>query len=138
MAIQATSPLEYNYGTYSNPYFRLVLHLPLNGTDTPVDCFMYPSKQAYIDGALYIACLPFYVANIPSQPNNDGNGVVNKYLLYITEQVMNILQASNPTTTFEIIEIPREGDEPEFEPTPEPTSTSEPPPAPNPEPNLEE
>ncbi len=138
MAIQATSPLEYNYGTYSNPYFRLVPHLPLNSTDTPVDCFMYPSKQAYIDGALYIACLPFYVANIPSQPNNDGNGVVNKYLLYITEQVMNILQASNPTTTFEIIEIPREGDEPEFEPTPEPTSTSEPPPAPNPEPNLEE
>jgi len=34
MAIQATTPLEYNYGTYSNPYFRLVLHLPLNGTDT--------------------------------------------------------------------------------------------------------
>ena len=112
MAIQATSPLEYNYGTYSNPYFRLVLHLPLNGTDTPVDCFMYPSKQAYIDGALYIACLPFYIANTPSQPNNDGDGVVNKYLLYITEQVMASLQASYPTSTFEIVGIPREGDIP--------------------------
>ena len=131
MAIQTTSPLEYNYGTYSNPYFRLVLHLPLNGTDTPVDCFMYPSKQAYIDGALYIACLPFYIANLPSPPNNDGDGVVNKYLLYITEQVMASLQASYPTSTFEIVEIPREGDEPEPEPTPEPTPT------PDPEPNLE-
>jgi hypothetical protein len=132
MAIQATSPLEYNYGTYSNPYFRLVPHLPLNSTDTPVDCFMYPSKQAYIDGTLYITCLPFYIANLTSPPNNNGNGVVNKYLLYITEQVMASLQASYPTSTFEIIGIPREGDEPEPEPTPEPT------PSPDPEPNLEE
>jgi hypothetical protein len=118
MAIQATSPLEYNYGTYANPYFRLVLHLPLNGSDTPVDCFMYPSQQAYTDGVQYITCMPFYIANTPSQPNNDGNGVVNKYLLYITEQVMASLQASNPTATFEIVEIPREGDEPAPEPTP--------------------
>jgi hypothetical protein len=108
MAIQATTPLEYNYGTYSNPYFRLVLHLPLNGTDTPVDCFMYPSQQAYADGAQYIACLPFYIANSPSEPNNDGNGVVNKYLLYITQQIVASLQATYPSTTFEIIGIPRE------------------------------
>jgi len=123
MAIQTTSPLEYNYGTYTNPYFRLVLHLPLNGSDTPVDCFMYPSQQAYADGAQPITCMPFYIANTPSQPNNDGNGVVNKYLLYITEQVMASLQASYPTSTFEIIEIPREGDEPalESEPTSETT-----------------
>jgi hypothetical protein len=108
MAIRATTPLEYNYGTYSNPYFRLVLHLPLNGTDTPVDCFMYPSQQAYADGAQYIACLPFYIANSPSEPNNDGNGVVNKYLLYITQQIVASLQATYPSTTFEIIGIPRE------------------------------
>jgi len=121
MAIQATTPLEYNYGTYANPYFRLVLHLPLNGADTPVDCFMYSSQQAYVDGAQYITCMPFYIANTPSQPNNDGNGVVNKYLLYITEQVMASLQASNPTATFEIVEIPREGDEPEPEAEPKVT-----------------
>ena len=108
MAIQATTPLEYNYGTYTNPYFRLVLHLPLNGTDTPVDCFMYSSQQAYTDGAQYIACLPFYIANSPSEPNNDGNGVVNKYLLYITQQVVLSLQETYPNTTFEIVEIPRE------------------------------
>jgi hypothetical protein len=108
MAIRATTPLEYNYGTYSNPYFRLVLHLPLNGTDTPVDCFMYPSQQAYADGAQHIACLPFYIANSPSEPNNDGNGVVNKYLLYITQQTVASLQATYPSTTFEIIGIPRE------------------------------
>ena len=123
MAIQATSPLEYNYGTYSNPYFRLVLHLPLNGSDTPVDCFMYPSQQAYTDGVQYITCMPFYIANTPSQPNNDGNGVVNKYLLYVTEQVIASLQASNPMATFEVVGIPREGDEPalESEPTSETT-----------------
>jgi hypothetical protein len=108
MAIQAITPLEYNYGTYSNPYFRLVLHLPLNGTDTPVDCFMYPSQQAYADGAQYIACLPFYIANSPSEPNNDGSSVVNKYLLYITEQVVSLLQESHPDAAFEIVEIPRE------------------------------
>ena len=108
MAIRATTPLEYNYGTYSNPYFRLVLHLPLNGTDTPVDCFMYPSQQAYADGAQYIACLPFYIANSPSELSNNGNGVVNKYLLYITEQIVASLQVTYPSTTFEITGIPRE------------------------------
>jgi hypothetical protein len=110
MAIQATTPLEYNYGTYVNPYFRLVLHLSLNGIDTPVDCFMYPSQQAYADGAQCITCMPFYIANTPSSPNNNGDGVVNKYLLYITEQVIASLQASYPTSTFEIVEIPREGE----------------------------
>lgn len=113
MAIQATSPLEYNYGTYTSPYFRLVLHLPIAGNQTPVDCFMYPSQEAYTNGAQYIACLPFYIDNTTSQPNNNGNGVVNKYLLYITEQVMASLQASYPTSTFEIVGIPRAGDVPE-------------------------
>ena len=55
--------------------------------------------------------MPFYIDNTTSQPNNNGNGVVNKYLLYITEQVMASLQASYPTSTFEIVGIPREGDE---------------------------
>jgi len=111
MAIQATSPLEYNYGTYTNPYFRLVPHLPIAGNQSPVDCFMYSSQEAYTNGAQYINCMPFYIDNTTSQPNNNGNGVVNKYLLYITEQVMASLQASYPTSTFEIVGIPREGDE---------------------------
>ena len=51
MAIQATSPLEYNYGTYTNPYFRLVPHLPIAGNQSPVDCFMYSSQEAYTNGA---------------------------------------------------------------------------------------
>jgi hypothetical protein len=54
--------------------------------------------------------MPFYIANTPSSPNNNGDGVVNKYLLYITEQVIASLQASYPTSTFEIVEIPREGE----------------------------
>jgi hypothetical protein len=71
---------------------------------------MYPSQQAYADGAQCITCMPFYIANTPSSPNNNGDGVVNKYLLYITEQVIASLQASYPTSTFEIVEIPREGE----------------------------
>ena len=84
---------------------------------------MYPSKQAYTDGVQYITCMPFYIDNLTPQSNNNGNGVVNKYLLYITEQVMASLQASNPMATFEVVGIPREGDEPalESEPTSETT-----------------
>lgn len=108
MAIQTTSNLEYNYGTYLEPYFRLVLHLPANGQQTPVDCFMYSSKNAYTEGANSISCLPFYIENIPYQPDNEGEGVVNKYLLYITEQVVTKLEDMFPSSTFEIVGIPTE------------------------------
>jgi hypothetical protein len=52
MAIQTTSNLEYNYGTYLEPYFRLVLHLPINGQQTPVDCFMYSSIYSFYKGLI--------------------------------------------------------------------------------------
>lgn len=121
MAIQATTPYVYNYGSYANPYFRLVLHLPVNGGDTPVDCFMYPSQEAYGSGSNYISCTPYYIPNAEAPITNDGSTVVNKYLLYITERVLEDLQLSSPDTTFEIVEIPREGDPVEPETPTEPT-----------------
>ena len=106
MAIQSTSNFEYNYGTYTNPYFRLVLHLPLSGGETPVDCFMYHSQEAFASGSSYIACLPFYVSNASASLDNTADNVVNKFLLYVTEQVTGSLETMAPGATFDIVEIP--------------------------------
>lgn len=106
MAIQATSNFKYNYGTYTNPYFRLVLHLPLSGGETPVDCFMYHSQEAYISGSSSLACFPFYVTNASASADNTGDNVVNKYLLYVTEQVTGSLETMSTGSTFDIVEIP--------------------------------
>jgi hypothetical protein len=106
MAIQSTSPFIYNYGTYSEPYFRIVTHLPVSGQETPVDCFMYHSKDAYISGSGQIDCFPFYVSNVSASLDNAGDNVVNKYLLYVTEQITGSLEAMSTGSTFEIVEIP--------------------------------
>jgi len=106
MAIQSTSTFEYNYGTYTNPYFRLVLHMPANGGQTPVDCFMYHSQEAFVSGSGHIACFPFYVENASASADNNGDNVVNKYLLYVTENITGSLEAMSSGSTFEIVEIP--------------------------------
>ena len=106
MAIQSTSNFEYNYGTYTNPYFRLVLHLPLSGGETPVDCFMYHSQEAFVSGSSYISCLPFYASNASASLDNTADNVVNKFLLYVTEQVTGSLETMAPGATFDIVEIP--------------------------------
>jgi len=106
MAIQSTSNFVYNYGTYTNPYFRLVLHMPANGGQTPVDCFMYHSQEAYASGSASIACFPFYIENASAAADNTGDNVVNKYLLYVTEQVTGSLEAMSEGATFDVVEIP--------------------------------
>jgi hypothetical protein len=106
MAIQATSTFQYNSGTYTNPYFRLVLHLPLTGDQTPIDCFMYPSKDAYASGSGYIACLPFYVSNANASLDNEANNVVNKFLMYATNEIITSLEAMSAGSTFNVVEIP--------------------------------
>ena len=106
MAIQSTSDFIYNYGTYTNPYFRIVTHLPVSGQETPVDCFMYPSQEAYASGSGYLTCFPFYVNNASASIDNTGDNVVNKYLLYVTEQITGSLEAMSSGSTFEIVEIP--------------------------------
>jgi hypothetical protein len=110
MAIQTTSTFEYNYGTYTSPYFRLVLHLPQSGQETPVDCFMYHSKEMYESGSQSITCLPFYVGTSGASTNNAGDNVINKYLLYVTEKVTEELKTISPNSTFEIVEIPTESE----------------------------
>lgn len=107
MAIQATNNFTYNYGVYSNPYFRIVTHLPVSGQDTPVDCFMYSSQEAYISGSSSLTCFPFYVNNSSASIDNNADNVVNKYLLFITEQITGSLETMSPGSTFEITEIPQ-------------------------------
>ena len=106
MAIQATSDFSYNYGTYTTPYFRLVTHLPVAGNQTPVDCFMYHSQEAYASGSSHLACFPFYVSNASASADNSADNVVNKYLLYVTEQVTGSLETMSSGSTFSIVEIP--------------------------------
>jgi hypothetical protein len=108
MALQATSEITHNYGTYKNPYFRLVPHIAEDGSSIPVDCYMYPSKEAFDEGHAYITCLPFYIPNSGEATNNSAQGLVNKYLLYVTEEVMLKLQEMYTESSFEITEIPLE------------------------------
>jgi hypothetical protein len=67
---------------------------------------MYPSQEAYISGSNYLTCLPFYINNASASVDNSGDNVVNKYLLYITEQVTGSLEIISTGSTFEIVEIP--------------------------------
>lgn len=122
MAIQVTNTLEYNYGTYTQPYFRLTLHYPVAGTQVPVDCFMYPSKEAYLAGAGFITCWPFYIETAEAPEAETGYTVVDKYLYYVTTKVKESLEASYPSSTFEIVGIPTEAPVPS--PTPEEVTES--------------
>lgn len=106
MAIQSTNNFTYNYGVYSNPYFRIVTHLPVSGQETPVDCFMYHSQEAYTSGSGYLACFPFYVNNASASLDNSAENVVNKFLLFATEQITGSLEAMSTGSTFDIVEIP--------------------------------
>lgn len=106
MAIQATNNLEYNYGSYSQPYFRVTIHYPVGGTQVPVDCFMYPSKNQYSNGVSSIACFPFYINIIDIPETGLGYTILDKYLYFITQKVVEQLQNIYPNTTFEITGIP--------------------------------
>ena len=106
MAIQVTNTLEYNYGTYTQPYFRLTLHYPVAGTQVPVDCFMYPSKDAYYSGSASISCWPFYIETADTPSTDTGYTVVDQYLYFVTSKVVEQLQITYPTTTFDIVGIP--------------------------------
>jgi len=44
--------------------------------------------------------------NSSASVDNDGDNVVNKYLLYVTENVTGSLETLSPGSTFTIVEIP--------------------------------
>jgi hypothetical protein len=67
---------------------------------------MYHSQEAFVSGSSYISCLPFYVSNASASLDNTADNVVNKFLLYVTEQVTGSLETMAPGATFDIVEIP--------------------------------
>jgi hypothetical protein len=69
---------------------------------------MYPSKQAFLDGASSISCWPFYIDVVEAPEMETGYSVVDKYLYYVTTKVKESLEGSYPSSTFEITGIPTE------------------------------
>jgi len=67
---------------------------------------MYESSGSYQASSGSITTLPFYVMNSSASVDNDGDNVVNKYLLYVTENVTGSLETLSPGSTFTIVEIP--------------------------------
>jgi hypothetical protein len=67
---------------------------------------MYPSKNAYLAGADFITCWPFYIETAEAPETETGYTVVDKYLYYITTKVKESLESSYPLSTFEITDIP--------------------------------
>jgi hypothetical protein len=121
MAIQINNTLIINTGLYTQPYFRLTLHYPVGGTQVPVDCFIYPSKEAYQNGDGYIACWPFYVETADAPELETGYTVIDKYLYFITSKVIEQLQTTYPDSIFEIVGIPTEAPLSEVVVNPTPT-----------------
>ena len=108
MAIQATNDFVLDYATYQEPYFRLTAHLPVNGVASPIDCVVYPDSGSYNAGSGSITTLPLYISNSEAPLDNNGVSVVDKYLLFVSEEVKTQLQAISPSTTFTIVGVPTE------------------------------
>jgi hypothetical protein len=67
---------------------------------------MYQSQEAFASGSNSIACFPFYVNNSSASLDNSAENVVNKFLLFATEQITGSLESMSSGSTFEIVEIP--------------------------------
>ena len=106
MAIQATNDFILDYAIYQAPYFRLQAHLPVDGENSPIDCVVYADSGSYNAGSGSITTLPVYVDNSNAPEDNNGTNVINKYLLYISEKTIEILEELSPETTFTIVEVP--------------------------------
>jgi hypothetical protein len=108
MAIQVDNTININSGVYTQPYFRLTLNYPVGGTQVPVDCFVYASKEAYKNSEIHITCWPFYVETADAPEMEIGYTVVDKYLYFVTEKVKESLESTYPLSTFKIVGIPTE------------------------------
>lgn len=115
MAIQANNSFTYNYSSYNQPYFRLTLHLPLSGEETPVDVNMYPSYEDYTasmqpvggyEGPGSLNTIPVYIPSTNAPASTTGATVIDQYLYWVSQQVIVKLQEFSPSTTFTITGIP--------------------------------
>ena len=72
--------------------------------DTPFGFYDYDYQ--FQTDADKVTRFPFYVSNASASVDNSGDNVVNKYLLYVTEQITGSLETMSTGSTFEIVEIP--------------------------------
>lgn len=105
MAIISNSTFTYNHGVYSSPYFRLSLQLFNAGDKTLVDCFMYSSESDYKSNKQPITSISFYIDSVIASVDNNATNVVDKYLLFATQEVITQLQNISPGSTFSIVGI---------------------------------
>ena len=108
MAIQSTNNFIYNYGTYTAPYFRLVLNLNASGLNTAGTILMYNDANTFLTTPEnYISQFGFSFSNDLIPTTSTGDNVFNKYLYAVSQLVItNKLQVLSPTSTFSIIDIP--------------------------------
>jgi len=89
MNIQAQNDFIYLGYTYAQPYFMLE-YFPISSLDfTPVNCFMYSSKNLFENGQTYL--LSF------------GSGVSNEIVYdenLVADEVIKLLKDISPSTIF--------------------------------------
>lgn len=108
MAIQSTNSFTYNYGTYTAPYFRLVVNNDSLGLTTNGIILMYKDKPSFNNSPeSYITQLGFSFSNTLIPVSSTGDNLFNKYLYAVSQLVIdNTLEPLSPGSTFSIIDIP--------------------------------
>lgn len=89
MNIETSNDFIYISETYTNPYFVLS-YIPMLDLDiTLVDCFMYSSKESYLNNSRYIHSFGSEVSNDIVFDDNQ-----------VTDSVISLLTEISPSTTF--------------------------------------
>ena len=112
MGIQATGSFTYNNASYDAPYFRITLYLAATGDNIPVETRMYRDYSTFVtssipalgSGDTHITSIGFNITG--SAPTNaSGSNVTDKYLYWVSSEIINQLESMSPSTTFTITNI---------------------------------
>jgi len=112
MGIQATGTFTYNNASYDAPYFRITPYLASTGDEIPVETRMYKDYMTFVTSSIptmggadrHITSIGFYITG-SSPIDTSGTNVTDKYLYWVTSEVVNQLEALSPGTTFTITNI---------------------------------
>ena len=113
MGIQATGTFTYNNASYNNPYFRITPYLAATGNEIPVETRMYKDYITFISSSIpangggdrHITSMGFYVTG-SAPADSSGTNVTDKYLYWVTSEIVNQLENLSPGTIFTITNIP--------------------------------
>jgi len=113
MGIQATGTFTYNNASYNAPYFRITPYLAATGDKIPVETRMYKDYSTFVtssipalgSGDTHITSIGFNITG-SAPANTSGLNVTDKYLYWVTSEIVNQLENLSPGTTFTITNIP--------------------------------